>query len=141
MLARPGAPERIVKVYTQLSHPAKYHLMNISLLAYDSDMADWLKYSGTAALGFIRTVNYLIKNGGYISMHEDGKIRTITYLGWVDEDLQLIKSRRIRLAVDYHKYRYPAIENFEDMRIFRQATGDIVFEATGIDTHEHKIQN
>ena len=138
LLSAPGEPEKRVKIYTQVPHPAKYHLMNISLLNFDSEMAEWLHEPDTVALGFARTVNYLLKDGVYISMHDDRRIRTQTYLIWLNRELEVIKHVKIRLAVDYHKKRYTQIEDLEDMRIFRYPSGDIGFTATGIDTHSHQ---
>nr|QBK90407.1 MAG: hypothetical protein LCPAC103_00880 [Pithovirus LCPAC103] len=139
MTSYPGRPETVVKTYMQLTHPHNHHVMNISIIPYDGlSGPDWLHHPEVTVLGLVRTVNYLIKNGGYVSMHEDKKIRTITYLCWFDRELQLLKQLQVRLAVDYPKCRYMAIENFEDMRLFRYLDGDIGFVATGIDTHDLK---
>ena len=128
-------PEKIVKIYNQIHHPANYHLMNISLLKIEDDMPEWVRLEGTVAIGLARTVNYLIKNGAYVSMHEDRKIRTETYMIWLDSDLNVTAQCKLHVSIDYFKHRHTAIENFEDLRIFKYPDGQIGFTGTGIDTH------
>jgi len=128
-------PERTVKMYNQIHHPSNYHLMNISLLKIEDDMPEWVRLEGAVAIGLARTVNYLIKNGAYVSMHEDRKIRTETYMIWLDDDLNVMVQHKLHVSVDYFKHRHTAIEDFEDLRIFKYPDGQIGFTATGIDTH------
>ena len=129
-------PETVSPVYLELSHPHNYHTMNISILKITEDVASWIKVPGARVVGLVRTVNYLIKNGCYISMHGDGRIRTITYLCWFDENLRLLKQLQVQLRVSYPKHRYTAIEDLEDMRIYLTKDKQLGFIATGIDTHE-----
>lgn len=66
----------------------------------------------------IRSSNYVLRNGNYLSIDPQGVIRTVNYLVDLDDDLNIYKVNAIDDSWVDHPILYPHVRGMEDARLF-----------------------